>query len=57
MALPIAATPVLTGQDAFVFCRTIEEDLKKPTRLIPTPKLEAARKKIQQYASERKKQA
>jgi len=57
MALPIAATPVLTGQDADIFFQRIEDDLQRPTRLIPTPKLEEARRKIQQYASERKKQA
>jgi hypothetical protein len=55
MALPIAATPVLTGQDAKAFSATIEQDLKKPSRLVPTPKLEQARKLIkQQHASKRK---
>jgi hypothetical protein len=54
MALPIAATPVLTGQDAKAFSATIEKDLKKPSRLVPTPKLEQARKLIKQHASKRK---
>ena len=54
MALPIAATPVLTGQDAETFSATIEKDLKKPSRLVPTPKLEQARKLIKQHASKRK---
>ena len=54
MALPIAATPVLTGQDAVVFMRTIEEDIKKPSRLVPTPKLEQARRLIKQHASDKK---
>jgi len=54
MALPIAATPVLTGQDARSFSVTIEKDLKKPSRLVPTPKLEQARKLIKQHASKRK---
>ena len=51
MALPIAETPVLTGQDAEAFSATIEKDLKNPSRLIPTPKLEQARKLIRQHAS------
>jgi hypothetical protein len=55
MALPIAATPVLTGQDAKKFSATIDADLCKPSRLIPTPKLEQARTLIKQYASKRKK--
>ena len=54
MALPIAATPVLTGQDAKVFFATIEKDLKKPSRLVPTPQLEQARKLIKQHALKRK---
>lgn len=54
MALPIAATPVLTGQDAETFSATIARDLKKPSRLVPTPKLEQARKLIKQHASKRK---
>lgn len=54
MALPIAATPVLTGQDAEAFSATIEKDLKKPSRLVPTPKLEQARELIRQHASKRK---
>ncbi len=54
MALPIAETPVLTGQDAKAFSATIEKDLKKPSRLVPTPKLEQARKLIRQHASKRK---
>lgn len=54
MALPIAATPVLTGQDARSFSDKIENDLKKPSRLIPTPKLEQARELIKRHASQKK---
>ncbi len=53
MALPIAETPVLTGQDAEDFSATIEKDLKNPSRLVPTPKLKQARKLIKQHASKR----
>lgn len=54
MTLPIAATPVLTGQDAVNFFRTIAKDSEKPSRLIPTPKLEEARRLIREHASARK---
>lgn len=46
MALPIGSTPTLYGKEAEEFTKKIEEDLKKPVGLIPTPKLEEARKRI-----------
>ena len=41
---------VLRGREADRFERRIEEDLKRPTKLIPTPKLEEARKLIFQLS-------
>jgi hypothetical protein len=55
MALPIAATPVLKGKAAADFLRTIEDDLKTPAKMIPTPKLGQARELIKKYAASRKK--
>jgi hypothetical protein len=56
MALPIAPTPILRGKEAVDFFRRIEEGLKKPIPLTPTPKLEKAKKLIKEYADRRKKQ-
>jgi hypothetical protein len=55
MALPIAATPVLTGSDADKFTKTVDQDLKKPAHLIATPKLEQGLGLVRKYAAERKK--
>jgi hypothetical protein len=55
MALPIAPTPILRGKDARDFEKKIKSDLQKPTALVPTPKLDAARALIQQYANGAKK--
>jgi hypothetical protein len=48
MSLPIEATPILEGEDAEKFFAKIKEDLKTPTSLIPTPKLEQAKKIIKE---------
>lgn len=42
MALPIAATPVLTGKEAAEFLAALHRDAKKSVRLTPTPKLAKA---------------
>ena len=44
---------ILRGREASRFERRIEEDLKRPTKLIPTPKLEEARRLVIQYAHKR----
>lgn len=48
MPLPIEATPILEGEDAEKFYDRIKEDLKTPTFLVPTPKLEQAKKLIKE---------
>lgn len=55
MALPIAATPVLTGREAAEFIITIHKEAKRPARLTPTPKLDEACELIKKYAEYRKK--
>lgn len=55
MALPIAPTPVLYGEDAAKFCKTVYDDLKKPVGPVSTPRLEQALKLIRQHAAEKKK--
>lgn len=55
MALPVAATPVLKGRSAKKFEERIKADLKKPTRLVDTPKLEKTRMLVREYAGKRKK--
>ena len=52
MSIPIGATPILTGKEAEDFLKTISEDLKHPVGLVPTPKLEEARKLIEKYGRE-----
>jgi hypothetical protein len=54
MALPVAETPVLRGRAAREFERKLREDLKKPSRLTETPKLEAARNAVKAYVAARK---
>ena len=46
MALPIGPTPTLYGKEAEEFTKKIEEDLKKPVGLTPTPKLAEARRRM-----------
>ncbi len=55
MALRVAPTPYLTGEDAKKFERKIEEGLKNPVGFTPTPKLAQANKLIEEYARSRKK--
>jgi len=55
MALPIADTPVLNKIEYIRFLRKIKKDLLKPTKLVPTPKIEDARKLIKKYIKEQKK--
>lgn len=55
MAMPIAPTPVLKGKEAIDFQKRLDADLKRPSRLRPTPKLQKARKLIKQHASRYKK--
>ena len=46
MSLPIAPTPVLKGKHAEKFMAMVEEGLERPVVLIPTPRLEEARRKV-----------
>ncbi len=46
MALPIAPTPVLEGEDAIRFMEHIEWGLKNPVGPVPTPKKNDLLKKI-----------
>lgn len=55
MARPIEPTPILRGREAKRFEARVSEDLKKPCRLIPTPRLEQARRIVKEYVLERKK--
>ena len=55
MALPIRPTPILKGREAIKFDERIKKDLQRPTRLVPTPKLEEARKLVIEYAITNKK--
>lgn len=52
--MEIAPTPVLRGEYALEFERKIEQGLKKPAKLIPTPKIENARKLVIAYVSKHK---
>jgi len=54
MALPIGATPVLTGKEAAKFMDDLRKDAKKPG-LVPTPKLEQAVKLIEEHAKQQSK--
>lgn len=51
MALPVKPTPYLKGREAKNFEKRLEEDLKKPARLIDTPRLQQAKQKLEEYAS------
>jgi hypothetical protein len=55
MARPIEPTPVLKGKAAKAFETRIESDLKVPSRLTPTPKLESARTMVKERAKESSK--
>ena len=54
MASPVMPTPVLRGKSARKFEAKIAEDLKRPTREIPTPKLEEALNAVLKYEREKK---
>ena len=45
MAMPIAPTPVLKGQEAVDFLDRMERDQAKPLFAKPTPKLNLAKEK------------
>ncbi len=55
MAMKVAPTPVLKGQDARRFIEKIEHDLNRPAEYTPTPKIEAARKMVKEYVEKLKK--
>jgi len=55
MALPIATTPVLRGRAGRKFEKKLQQDLKRPSKLTATPKLEDARNAVKAYAAGRKK--
>ena len=55
MALPIASTPKLNVKETSKFLKEIEEGLKRPVGLTPTPKLSEAIQVIREYAAKRKK--
>ena len=55
MALPIGDTPILEGKDAERFAELINNGLKRPATLVPTPKVEEGRKLVKAYANGRKK--
>ena len=54
MALPIGATPRLTGKEAEKFIATLNEDANKPAGPVPTPKLKEARDLILKDARQQK---
>lgn len=55
MALPIASTPKLNAKETSKFFKEVEEGLKHPVGLTPTPKLAEAKRAIREYAAKRKK--
>lgn len=55
MAMPIAPTPVLKGKEVIDFQKRLDADLKRPAKLVETPKLEQARELVKQHASKHKK--
>jgi len=57
MALPIGRTPILRGKAAESFIVKLKADLKKPVRLVPTPKIDTAKKMVLAHAIGKKKHA
>jgi hypothetical protein len=51
MALKIQPTPILQGEEAKNFEERILKDLKRPSRLVDTPKIEKARMLVKEYAA------
>jgi hypothetical protein len=49
MSLEIGSTPILIGKDAEEFEMRVTHDLKIPSKLSETPKLEEARKAVIEY--------
>ncbi len=57
MALPIGRTPILRGKAAESFIEKLKADLKKPICLVPTPKIDTAKKMVLAHAIGKKKHA
>jgi hypothetical protein len=55
MAMKIAPTPILKGEDALRFVKKIEEDLQRPAKYTQTPKIENARMLVKEYDAKFKK--
>ena len=55
MALPIAPTQVLEGEDAIRFMKHIEWGLKNPVGPVPTPKKSNLLQKIKMNASRKQR--
>lgn len=55
MALPVAATPTLSGKEAAEFITAIHKDVQKPVKPTPTPKLEQAHELIKRHAERQQK--
>lgn len=55
MARPITPTPKLNTHESEEFLRRMDEDLKAPLRLQPTPKLKEAQALIRKDAEDRKR--
>jgi hypothetical protein len=55
MAIPIAPTPVLEGQEAADFLRRIAKEEKEKKSLTPTPRLQAVHVKLLANARPTKK--
>jgi len=53
MALPIQPTPILRGKAGRRFEKKIKKDLKSPTTLVDTPRLEEARKLVRKHGEKR----
>ncbi|MEW6349445.1 MAG: hypothetical protein AB1646_10320 [Thermodesulfobacteriota bacterium] len=55
MAIPIAPTPVLEGEEAEKFWSKVEAEKDQRVGLVPTPKLEELRREILINAKRRQK--
>jgi hypothetical protein len=55
MAIRIAPTPVLEGQEAADFLKRVAKEQKEKKSLTPTPKLQGARSKLMADVRSRKK--
>ncbi len=52
----IAPTPKLNATDTEIFLKKVEEGLKNPVGLVPTPKLDTVIKQIMRDARRKKKE-